>query len=463
MRDVVIVGAGPAGLFAAYELVKKGSSDGILILEKGLTPAEREEERARRAAGKKSRNHVNNHSNTLSGVGGAGLFSDGKLNFTPVLGKTDLTQFMSFQEAQGLVDYTEEVFSEFGMDSEVYPSDKEKARQYSEEAKKNGINLMLIRQKHIGSDVLPKKISDFAKFLVDEGVEIKTGEDVKEILADSGRVSGVRTETDTYEARSVIVAPGRVGSKWLYEAALGLGINVLYTGVEVGVRVEVPFEVMDEITRVIYDPTFFIRTKTHDDMVRTFCTNRNGYVSKEKYEGFVCVNGHAYKEKKSKNSNFAFLSKVELTDPMTDTFKYGKSIGKLATTIGDGKPIIQRYSDLNRGSRSTWSRIDKSYIEPTLKDVTPGDISMAMPGRIVLNLVEGLEKLNQTLPGVSADDTLLYAPEIKFFSTQIETNNGLETRVKGLLVAGDGAGVAGNIVGAAASGVIAARSIVNSS
>ncbi len=224
---------------------------------------------------------------------------------------------------------------------------------------------------------------------------------------------------------------------------------------------EVPNEIMDDVTDIIYDPTFFIYTDTYDDQVRTFCTNKGGFVVKEQYEDFVCVNGHAFKNKKSDNTNFAFLSKIDLTEPVTDTLKYGTSIGRLATTIGGGKPIIQRFIDLKKGRRSTWKRIHKSYVTPTLKDVTPGDISMAMPSRIVTNIIEGLEKLNSVIPGIASNSTLLYAPEIKFFSIRIDTNSELETQIKGLYVAGDGVGVSGNIVGAAATGIIAARSIKN--
>jgi hypothetical protein len=238
------------------------------------------------------------------------------------------------------------------------------------------------------------------------------------------------------------------------------GIDIRYRGVEIGVRVEVPCRILDPITSVIYDPTIFIATHTYDDQVRTFCTNRRGFVVAEDYESFVCVNGHATKNERSNNSNFAFLSKVELTEPVTDTLKYGQSVGSMATTIGGGKPILQRFGDLRMGRRSTWTRIGKSYVAPTLKDVSPGDISMALPHRVVTNIIEGLTKLNLVIPGVAADSTLIYAPEIKFFSTQIITNTRLETSIKGLFVAGDGAGVAGNIVGAAATGIIAARNIV---
>jgi hypothetical protein len=216
---------------------------------------------------------------------------------------------------------------------------------------------------------------------------------------------------------------------------------------------------MQDLTDVIYDPTFFIQTSKYDDQTRTFCTNKGGFVSLENYQDFVCVNGHAFRDKKSENTNFAFLSKVVLTEPVTDNQDYGVSIGKLASLIGGGKPLLQRFGDLKRGRRSTWHRVRKGFIEPTMKNVVCGDIAMALPERILTNVMEGLEKLNCVVPGVSNEETLLYAPEIKFFATQVKTSDDLETEIQGLYVAGDGPGVAGNIVAASATGLIPAKAI----
>jgi uncharacterized FAD-dependent dehydrogenase len=214
---------------------------------------------------------------------------------------------------------------------------------------------------------------------------------------------------------------------------------------------------MSAVTDIIYDPTFFVQTTRHDDQTRTFCTNPGGYISLENYQDFSCVNGYSMHDVKSENTNFAFLSKVVLTDPVSDNQGYGMAIGRLANLIGGGKPLLQRLGDFRRGRRSSWQRIRNGYIEPTFKDVTPGDIAMTLPGRITTNLVEGLERLNQVIPGISDDATLLYAPEIKFFAAQIQTSQNLESTVDNLFFAGDGPGLAGNIVSAAATGLIAAR------
>jgi len=452
--DVVIVGGGPAGLFAAYYLAEHGSLS-VLLLEKGRGSKTRKCP----IAGKKECVKCK-PCNILSGIGGAGLFSDGKLNFIHKLGKTDLTQFLPASQAMALIDETEAIFNAFNMDGQVYPTDMEKAAMIRKEARKFGIDLLLIRQKHLGSDKLPDHITAMSEYVKGKGVVIHTSEEVKDVLVTDGRVTGVATGRKTYGAGCVILAPGRVGADWMGKLAQRHGLSYSQRGIEVGVRVEVHNEIMQDLTSVIYDPTFFVQTRKYDDQTRTFCTNRGGFVALENYQDFVCVNGHAYMDKKSNNTNFAFLSKVVLTDPVSDNQAYGESIGRLASVIGGGKPILQRFGDLKRGRRSTWSRIRKGYIEPTLTDVTCGDIAMALPERIVTNLVDGLEQLNAVVPGVSNDETLLYAPEIKFFATQISTTSELETQIKGMYVAGDGPGVAGNIVSAAATGILAAKAIL---
>ncbi|MFP4193772.1 MAG: NAD(P)/FAD-dependent oxidoreductase [Desulfobacterales bacterium] len=451
--DVVIVGGGPAGLFAAYYL-SENSGLKILLLEKGKSP----DKRKCRINGTEECPGCR-PCDVLCGIGGAGLFSDGKLNFIPRLGKTDLTQFMPLSEARELIDETEAVFETFGMTGPVFPTDINQARDFRKHARKHGIDLLIIRQKHLGSERLPEHIGRMQSVLKDK-ITIRTMEPVVDVVPEKTGEIKVISEKAEYLAESAILAPGRAGAEWVSQLVQKYGIKMHHRGIEVGVRVEVHREIMDDLCGVIYDPTFFIQTSRYDDETRTFCTNHGGFVTQENYHGFVCVNGHAFMDRKSENTNFAFLSKVILTDPVTDNQAYGESIGKLASLIGGGKPLLQRMGDLKRGRRSTWARIKKSTISPTLKNVVCGDIAMALPERILANLMEGLDKLNQVVPGVSNDETLLYAPEIKFFATQVETQNTLETAVPGLFVAGDGPGVAGNIVSAAATGLIPAKEII---
>lgn len=453
--DVIVVGGGPAGLFAAFWLAEH-SDLSVALIEKGQTVKQRDcpIPRTGKCVSCKPSCHI------LSGYGGAGLFSDGKLNFIHKLGKTDLTQFMPVHEAEQLIVDTEAVFNRFGMDAPVFPSNMGEARRLRKEAKKHGIDLLLIRQKHLGSDCLPTHIDGMCSWLRKKGVTLKSGETVTDVLTDKKRVTGVVTTKGEYTARAVILAPGRVGADWVGRLARKFRLPVSQRGIEVGVRVEVHNDIMSDVTDIIYDPTFFVQTSRYDDSTRTFCTNPGGFVTLENYQDFVCVNGHAYQNRKSSNTNFAFLSKAVLTDPVSDNQGYGVAIGKLATLIGGGKPILQRYGDLKRGRRSTWNRLSKGYIEPTMTNVTPGDLSVALPERILNNLSDGLEQLNNVLPGVANEETLLYAPEIKFFATQVETFPGLETAVKGLFVAGDGPGVSGNIVAAAATGIVPAKHII---
>jgi uncharacterized FAD-dependent dehydrogenase len=452
--DVIIVGGGPAGLFAAFYLCEHTNLN-VLIVEKGKGPLKRKCPMSENKKCMKCR-----PCDILCGIGGAGLFSDGKLNFIHKLGKTDLTQFMPIPQAKELIHEAEKIFNKFGMDSIVYPTDMEEAKNIRKRAKRFGIDLLIIKQKHLGSECLPGYISNMADYIKSKGVTLHTSEEVKDVIVGDGRVKGIVTSRKKYLSNNIILAPGRVGADWVGKLAQKYGIGLKQRGIEVGVRVEVHKDIMQDLCDVIYDPTFFIQTSKYDDQTRTFCTNNGGFVSLENYSHFVCVNGHSYQHRKSENTNFAFLSKVVLTEPVTDNQAYGESIGNLANLIGGGKPILQRFGDLKRGRRSTWHRIKKGYIEPTLTSVVCGDIAMALPERILTNIIEGLDKLNLVVPGVSNDETLLYAPEIKFFATQINTTGELETKIKGMYVAGDGPGVAGNIVSASATGLIPAKAII---
>ena len=459
MYDVVIIGAGPAGLFAAYELLEKNKKLKIAILDKGA----RAENRVcpMNKLGVECKNC--NPCGILSGYGGAGTFSDGKLNFIPKLGKSDLYKYMSRSEAEKLIDDTEVIFNKFGMDSKVYPTNMQEAKEVQSMVAKTGANLLLIKQKHLGSDHLPKYIEDFTKYLEKSGVEIFERCDVLDIVKEKKNYNIIYkkgTSNNTITGKYVIVAPGRTGAKWVQELADKYNIEYTSQSIEIGVRVEVRKEILEELTNVIYDPTIFIKTDTYGDEIRTFCTNPGGYVTKENYEGYICVNGHSLKEVKSNNSNFAFISKVTLTHPTTNTRQYGESIARIANVLGAGKPIIQSLKDLKNGRRSEWHKINKGFIEPTLKDCVAGDLALVLPHRIILNIIEGLEKLDKIIPGVNNDETLLYGPEIKFFSNEITTDNKMKIEKENIYFIGDGAGKAGNIVAAAATGLIAARDIL---
>lgn len=458
--DVIIVGAGPAGLFCAYELINNNKKLKVAVLDKGSKVANRV--CPMNKLGIPCQNC--NPCAILSGYGGAGTFSDGKLNFIPRLGKSDLTKYMSESESYKLIDETEEIFNKFKMDAEVYPSNMDEANEIKRKVAIAGAKLLVIKQKHLGSDHLPEYIDGICDYLTKEGVTLIDRADVTDIKTINEKEHEITYKTGdketTLKAKNVVVAPGRTGAKWIQELADKLNIPYLSQSIEIGVRVEVRKDIMEEITNVIYDPTIFIKTNTYGDEIRTFCTNPGGFVAKENYYGFICVNGHALKEIKSNNTNFAFISKVNLTQPVTNTRLYGESIARIANVLGDGKPIIQSLKDLKQGRRSEWHRINKGFIEPTLKDCVAGDLALVLPHRIITNILEGLETLDKIIPGVANDDTLLYGPEIKFFSNEIETDNNFKIKDNNIYFVGDGAGKAGNIVTAAATGLVAARDIL---
>ena len=455
--DVAIVGAGPAGLFCAYELKEKNPKLKVALIDKGHK-AETRMCPMKVNGGKCVNCKV---CQILSGYGGAGTFSDGKLNFIPKLGKSDLFKYMSQSEAYKIIDDTEEIFTKFKMDSDVYPSNMDEANQIKKEVAKTGARLLVIKQKHLGSDKLPRYIKDFTDYLENKGVDIYENSNVEDVISKKEDEHELVIENkENIIAKNVVIAPGRTGAKWIQELADKYDIPYTSQSIEIGVRVEVRKEILEDITSVIYDPTIFIKTDTYTDEIRTFCTNPGGFVAKENYYGFICVNGHSLKDIKSNNSNFAFISKVGLTEPVTNTRLYGESIARIANTLGDGKPIIQSLRDLKKGRRSEWKRINKGFIEPTLKDCVAGDLSLVLPHRIITNILEGLEKLDKIIPGVNNDETLLYGPEIKFFSNEIDTNNKFKLENYNIYFVGDGAGKAGNIVTAAATGLVAARAII---
>ncbi len=413
MKKIDIVGAGPAGLFAAYELCHFDYD--ITIIEQA------------------------------NYVGGSGLHSDGKLNFHPKIGG-DLTEFMSEDDAWKLIEHIKCIFEDVGK-VEIPQYDERKLESLEHLAAKAGIKYVPIHQAHIGSDYLPQVIDRLQTYLKNHGVKI-----CLETISTS-----INPFTDTH----ILLAPGRRGSEWLTKELRKLDIKMKYNPIDIGVRIETTNEVMKEMTDVCWDPKFHIYSDSYDDFLRTFCTCPAGYVVKESYgDSLFGINGHSMRNKGSSNTNFALLCKVNLTEPLENTAQYGMRIAQLVNTLGGRKPIIQRLSDLKNNRRSTWDRINKSYVEPTLKDVTPGDISMGYPRRILNNILEGLEKLDKIIPGINSSSTLLYAPEIKFYSMRIDTDKNLKIPGYPISVAGDGAGVSRGIIGAAATGIIAARGIL---
>ena len=446
----IVVGAGPAGLFCAYELAKAGAK--VIVVDSGSSV-----ERRRCPMKKMGYCAKCELCNLIHGVGGAGLFSDGKLNLDPRIGG-DMLQFMKEDEARRLIEYIDRVFIEHGAKGERNVID-ERAQVLTRKAKMAGVTFIPIVQRHIGSDRLPGVIESLKSYMEALGVEFVLNTNVRDVEVRDGTVKGVVVGRRVIKSDFVVLATGRGGAQWLARRCMHLGIPTQHQPLDVGVRVEVPAEIMKDVTDVFWDPKFYIQTGQYDDFVRTFCTCPYGFVIAESYNSFICTNGHSMVTVKSDNTNFALLVRVALTHPVENTTEYGESIARIASTIGGGRPILQRFGDLKAGRRSTWERIKRSYVKPTFTYVTPGDVSMVLPGRIMADIMEALEMLNKVIPGVAEDSTLLYAPEIKFHALRVNVNKHMETIVKNLFAVGDGAGVSRGIVGAALSGVVAAREI----
>ncbi|MCC6012877.1 MAG: NAD(P)/FAD-dependent oxidoreductase [Candidatus Verstraetearchaeota archaeon] len=447
--DVGIVGAGPAGMFAAYEIANKSKLSVVVIdqgydVEKRVCPVQNYKKCTKCSI-----------CSIMSGVGGAGTLSSGLLNLRPDIGG-NLLEFVDENEANNLVNYVDSIFLKYGAPEHVFRGDTEEAMELQRKAASVGIKFIPITQRHIGTDRAPLVIKNFKKDL--EKLNVKFLLETK--VEDVRKNQIILEDHRIIECKYILLAPGRVGADWAKKLAQRLGIPTKPEPIDVGVRVEVPAFVMDPVIAVSRDPKFHIYTDTYDDFVRTFCVNHRGFVVKEVYDSFVGVNGHSMAGKLSENSNFALLVRITLTEPVEDTTAYGMSIVQQATILGGGEPLIQRLGDLRMGRRSTWNRISHSHIVPTLKSATPGDIAMAMPHRIVSDILEALEKLDEIIPGVASSSTLLYAPEIKFSANRFQVNKNFETPVENIFVAGDGVGLSRGLVCAAATGILAARGIL---
>ena len=447
--DVLIIGAGPAGLFAAHEL-SKNSKFSVTVIDWG------QDIRKRICPAVETGTCIGcKPCHIMCGLGGAGGMSSGTLNLRYDIGG-DLSKLTkSVSKAEKLVKEVDDIFVEHGAPKKVHGTGSNEVEELTRRAAAAGVRFIPILQRNIGSEYLPDVINSFRNKLEKQGVKFVLNSKVEHIGKGEVVIKGKRIH-----AKYILAAPGRVGADWFAEQARDLGVKLTHGPIDIGVRVEVPAVVYEPVVKVNRDPKFHIRTKTFDDFVRTFCTNPMGWVMEERYDGHVGVNGHSLHAKKSQNTNFALLVHIELTQPVTDTTAYGQSIAYLATTIGGGRPLLQRLGDLRSGRRSTWERVERGHVVPTLRSVTPGDISMALPGRIVTGLNEGLGRLDEVAPGVASDSTLLYAPEVKFYAMQITVNENMETNVPNLFVAGDGAGLSRGIVTAAATGLLAARGII---
>ncbi|HEY8392395.1 MAG TPA: FAD-dependent oxidoreductase [Capillibacterium sp.] len=450
--DVIIIGGGPAGIFAALELVERTGK--ILIVEKGKDLAER--------VCPSKKQHIPcakcQPCSIVCGWGGAGAFSDGKLTLSTEVGGF-LDEYISKDRLHKMIRYVDDLYLRFGAPHEVYGDDEEKVAEIEKKAVLADLRLIPSRIRHLGSGRTLEVLQAMKDYLEAKGVEVALNSVCEELLVENGVAVGVRLKDGAeYRAPYIIVGPGREGSGWLVAEGRRLGLKTTVNPVDIGVRVELPAEVMEPLTSVVFESKFIYYSRSFEDRVRTFCMCPYGEVVAENNDGLITVNGHSHAHKKTANTNFAVLVSKNFTEPFKEPIKYGKYIAGLANLLGGGV-LVQRLGDLQMGRRSTPERLKKGLVIPTLPEATPGDLSLVLPYRHLLAIMEMLKALDTIAPGVNSRNTLLYGVEVKFYSSRLDLSANLETKIPGLFAVGDGAGVTRGLMQASISGVIVGQEI----
>ncbi len=462
--DVLIIGAGPAGIFAAYELVRNKPEARILLVDKGRRIQERSCPIPKTGKCAHCRPCA-----IMNGWAGAGAFSDGKLSLSPAVGG-QLADYIGQSQTQEMIDYTDEIYRHFGAPEQVHGLNTKSVEDISYAASRHSILLVPCPVRHMGTETGFTVLKNIYVDLVEQKkIEFRPLTPVVDILVEEGKAVGAVLQNadgsqEEVRAERIITAPGRGGAEWLRSQAERLKLNTINNSVDIGVRVETPNSVMDHLTRDLYEAKLVYYSDTFENKVRTFCMNPGGIVSEESYEGGVAlVNGHSFHDPKLKtgNTNFALLVSSNFTQPFNQPIEYGKYIAKCANMLTGGGIMVQRLEDLIKGRRSDKSRLAKSTTIPTLKSAVPGDLSFVLPQRFLTSIMETLKALDNVAPGLYSKATLLYGVEAKFYSSKIEVNNNMETAISGLYAVGDGAGLTRGLMQASASGILAARHILN--
>ncbi len=453
--DVIIVGAGQAGIFAAYELVTRRPDLKVALLEQGHMIRRR----SCPIVDGKTDHCINCPScDIMRGFGGAGAFSDGKFNFTTQFGGW-LTDYQPAKTVMELIDYVDQINLTFGATEEVFSTATEAADVIRRKAMGFDLHLLDARCKHLGTERNKDILAAQADFL-DSRLDLRCGVSVDRIQPlDDGRYR-LQTSGGELEADYLVVAPGRSGAEWFSQQCHQLGLKLINNQVDIGVRVELPAIVFREITDAVYEAKLLYRTKIYQDVVRTFCMNPYGQVVTENTDGIITVNGHSYTDPAlhSENTNFALLVSNRFTSPFREPYQYGKRIASLSNMLGGGV-IVQRFGDLEAGRRTNAHRLQQSFVRPTLQ-ATPGDLSLVLPKRHLDNIIDMIHALDQLAPGTANHDTLLYGVEVKFYSSRLQLSAELETPLHNMFAIGDGAGITRGLSQAGASGIIAARRIL---
>ncbi|MHB8073503.1 NAD(P)/FAD-dependent oxidoreductase [Desulfosporosinus fructosivorans] len=463
--DVLIIGAGPAGIFTALEISKHNKELKILIVDNGRTIEKRK--CPARATGV----CVGCKPCAITrGWSGAGAFSDGKLSLSPAVGGR-LTEYMKEKQAQELIDYADSIYRGFGAQEKVYGLDTRRVEELQYEASRHSIQLIHCPVRHLGTELAYNVLKDMYEHLMNTtNTSFWELAEVKDILAGPEGVLGAtikrrdEDELDEVFAKYVVAAPGRGGATWLAEQTIRLGVVTENNEVDIGVRVEVPNSIMDHLTKDLYEAKLVYYSDTYDLKTRSFCVNPGGVVSEEHYDGGIAVvNGHSYAdpEKKTKNTNFALLVSTRFTEPFHQPIEYGRYIARLANMLTGGGVMVQRLGDLLKGRRTTESRLRKSTTIPTLLSAVPGDLSYVLPERYLTSLIETLKAFDKIAPGMYSKNTLLYGVEVKFYSSKVKVQTNFETAIPRLYTIGDGAGITRGLMQASATGIVVGRDIVS--
>lgn len=461
--DVLIIGAGPAGIFTALELNKLNPELKVLIVDMGRGIDKRV--CPERTQGFCSKCKV---CSITSGWSGAGAFSDGKLSLSPEVGGR-ITDYMTEQEAQELIHYADQYYLDCGANEEVFGLNSPRIEDIAYEARKNHIRLVPCPVRHLGTERAYQVLKEMYHRLEQNPSftfwELTRAED---LLVQEGKAIGATVNKNGQQlqvlAQYIVVAPGRGGAQWLNEQTSKLNITTVNNEVDIGVRVEVPNGVMDHLTKDLYEAKLVYYSDTYENKVRTFCMNPGGVVSGELYDDHLAVvNGHSYGDSalKTHNTNFAILVSTHFTEPFNQPIEYGKYIARLANMLTGGGIMVQRLGDLLKGRRTTESRLAKSSTIPTMKGAVPGDLSYVLPERYLSSIVEALRAFDKIAPGLYSKDTLLYGVEVKFYSSKLQVDQHFTTEIKNLYAIGDGAGITRGLMQASATGIVVARDIAS--